>query len=120
MAGKRGFGLACLVLLGMFTGSIAHAGPFLGDWGWCWNPAPGCPPRLYSALHYQAPGIYRVRGWVHPSYLDQFAPGPSPTPPAPIQFEPSACRSIPPAPTAPYANPAAFFGRPSSPGATPP
>ncbi len=112
MAGKYCCWGACLVLLvGLLAAAPAQAGPFLGDWGWCWNPDPDCPRGKYAPLHYWLQGAYKVRAWVHPSYLDQHAPGPSPAPPAPIQFETSRCRVTPPTPGIPYVEPAAFYGR---------
>jgi hypothetical protein len=96
-----------LVLLAPGTG---RAGPYIGDWGWCWHPAKDCQPWEYSWLHYWARDLFILRACVHPSYLDQYAPGV----PVPIGFLdlPYKCRSIPPAPTPPYAEPESYYGIP--------
>ena len=110
MARRRARWSAVLGLL-LAAAAPAPAGPFLGDWGWCWNPAHDCPHGTYCPLHYWAPGFYYTRMYVHPSYLDQYPPGPWPPPPAPILIERSRCRVVPAAPSAPYADPAGYYGR---------
>jgi hypothetical protein len=111
MAGKRLL-FAGLALAGLFAAAPkAEAGVFFGEWGWCWHQDRDCPHGVYHWLHYWAPEVYKARAWVHPSYLDQYPPGPYPSPPVHIEFQPSPCRSQPPAPSAPYADPAAYFGR---------
>ena len=121
MDAKRARWWAGLVLLaGLAAPTPALAGPFLGDWGWCWNPAPDCPPGEYSWHHYWFVGRYKARMWLHPSYLDQYPPGPCPITPAPTEFEPSQCRTQPPHPSAPYAEPAAYFGRSTGQSIAPP
>jgi hypothetical protein len=112
MARKQGRWRTALVLwVGLLAPGTVLAGPYLGDWGWCWHPARDCPRGEYSALHYWTPGLYKVRMYVHPSNLDQYPPGPSVPVPATFETTKYPCRSIPTAPTAPYADPAAYFGR---------
>ena len=121
MSGKHGCWLMAVVLLvGLLMPAAAKAGPYLGEWGWCWNPAPDCPRGMYSPWHYWNPVHYRIRGWVHPSYQDQYPPGPSPTPPIFTEVQPSRCRTQPPAPSPPYADPAAYYGRPIGQAPAPP
>jgi hypothetical protein len=113
MSGKhRCWGLFLVLLAGLLvTAPAAQAGPFLGYFGWCWNPGPDCPPPLYCPWHYWNPVHYRIRGWVHPSYLDQYPPGPQPAPPNPIQIDPSRCRSNLPFANTPYRDATTYFGR---------
>jgi hypothetical protein len=116
MAGKQGYWRMALVLLvGLLLPSAARAGPFLGDWGWFWHPAPDCPRGAYSPLHYWAPTAYRVRACVHPSNLDQYPPGPCPPILPSFEFTTYRCRTAPPIPTAPYADPTGYYGRPVAP-----
>jgi hypothetical protein len=116
MAGKDARWLAAWVLLlGLLAPRTARAGPYIGDWGWCWHPAPECERGEYSWLHYWAPDLYKVRAWVRPSNLDQYPPGPCPPIPPTYQFTTNRCLSTPPAPTAPYADPAAYYGQQASP-----
>jgi hypothetical protein len=113
MRGKRGrWWTALVVLLGMLGPSQAQAGPFFGDWSWCWHQAKDCPRGQYSPLHYWAPDIYRVRACIHPSNLDQYPPGPFPPVLPSYLFIKYPCRSVPPMPSPPYADPAAYYGRP--------
>jgi hypothetical protein len=120
MAGKL-LGLASLaILVGMALAPAAQAGPFFGEWSWCWHPAHDCPHGSYHWLHYWAPGVYKARAWVHPSYLDQYPPGPYPAPPILTELQPSPCRSQPPAPSSPYVDPAGYFGRSTRSGSAPP
>jgi hypothetical protein len=93
---------------------VANAGPYLGDWSWLWHPCRDCPRGEYSPLHYWTVGLYKTRAVVHPSSLDQYSPGPSPAPTVEYLRTPYPCRTTPSAPTSPYADPAAYFGRPTS------
>jgi hypothetical protein len=103
---------ALLVLsIALLAPSAASAGPYFGEWGWFWQAAPDCPCGEYSPWHYWAPEMYRLRGCLHPSNLDQYPPG-IPGVPAPIFLVKYPCRTAPPAPTAPYADPVAYYGRP--------
>jgi hypothetical protein len=98
------------LLVVLLVPKTAQAGPFLGDWGWCWHPSGDCQPTEYSWLHYWARDVFIIRACVHPSNLDQFAPG-LPVPVGAI-YQPYSCRSIAPAPSLPYADPEAFYGIP--------
>jgi len=111
MAGRHGrWSMALVLLLGAVLPSPALAGPYFGEWSWCWHPAPDCSRGDYCRLHYWAPELYRVRAFVHPSSVDQYPPGPCP-PVAPIiTVNQSPCQSTPPAPTAPYADPTGYYG----------
>jgi hypothetical protein len=106
---------ALVLMLGLLVPSPALGGPFLGEWSCWWRPAPDCPRGEYSHLHYWAPTIYKVRGCVHPSNLDQYPPGPYPPVPPSYEVRKYPCASIPAAPTTPYADPAGYFGRPVTP-----
>src|SRR5262249_24057752 len=97
--------------LGFIMPSTLLAGPYLGDWGWCWHQARDCPRGDYSPLHYWTPGLYKLRAYVHPSNVDQYPPGPTPPLPVPSQPTTYPSRTLPAAPTAPYAVPAASHGR---------
>jgi hypothetical protein len=98
-----------LVLLLLLAAAPTQAGPYIGEWGWCWKPDPNCPKGEYCFLHYWTPTWYRVKYCVHPAYIDQYPPGV----PVPVgwTFEEQRCRSIPSMPSAPYADPAGFYGR---------
>jgi hypothetical protein len=112
MAGKRAIGWAALGLaLGLLSRGAAHAGPYFGEWGFWYHPH-DCPRGSYSPLHYWAPEIYKVRACCHPSFLDQFPPGPCPPVPPTFVFKQAHCPPVPPAPTAPYADPAGYYGLP--------
>jgi hypothetical protein len=116
MAGKRGRWRTALVLgLVLLVPTGASAGPYFGEWGLIWHEAKNCPRGVYSPLHYWAPALYYARYFLHPSNLDQYSPGPTPSPP--VQFEDFRfpCRSLPPRPTSPYADPTAYYGRPLAP-----
>jgi hypothetical protein len=86
----------------------------VADWpfGRLWPWRQDCPTGDYCRLHYWTPGLYYLRQYCKPSNLDQFPPGPS----APIEpsftFERYRCPYAPPAPSAPYADPASYYGRP--------
>lgn len=111
MAARRGrWRMVGVLLLVLLIPAAAEAGPFLGEWGYFWNPAPDCPRGEYSPLHYWAPELYVVRSCVHPVNLDQYPPGPCPPVPVAFMFEKYCCRTTPPAPSAPYANPSAYYG----------
>jgi hypothetical protein len=112
MAQQQGRWLAAgAFVLGLLTVGPVAAGPYLGDWGWCWHQGRDCPRGEYCPLHYWTPGLYKIRMYVHPSNLDQYPPGPCPPVPAGYQTTTFPCRSTPPAPLAPYADPDAYFGR---------
>ena len=98
------------VALTLLTAGAAQAGPYIGDWGYCWHPAPGCPKGDYCFLHYLTPYLYRTIYCAHPAYLDQYPPGVC----VPVGFRdyPNRCRTAYPSPTHPYADPAGFYGRP--------
>jgi len=115
MTGRRTARWAALGLaIGLLLPSAASAGPFLGDWGWCWRPAADCPRGEYSPLHYWFMEWYRIRACAHPSYLDQYPPGPCPPVTAAYEDLRFPCRSTPPAPATPYATPGAYYGRPTA------
>jgi hypothetical protein len=102
MSGKYGMVLAALLLVPI----AAQA----GDLGWlCLGN--DCPRSDYCPLHYWTYYLYRIRADVHPSYLDQYAPGPIPTVPPQMEKTRYPCRTIPAAPTTPYADPEGYFGR---------
>jgi hypothetical protein len=112
MRSKRGGWRAPVVLwIGLLAPGTALAGPYLGDWGWCWHQDRDCARGEYSPLHYWTPGLYKVRAYVHPSNLDQYPPGPSPSVPASFETTRYRCRSIPPTPSSPYADPTGYYGR---------
>jgi hypothetical protein len=116
MAGKRGrWQVALALLFGLLAPSPAPAGPLFGDWGWLWHPAPNCPRGQYSPLHYWTPGVYYAREYVHPSNLDQYPPGPCPPVAPSFDFNRYPCRTVPPMPSAPYADPNSYYGRPIAP-----
>jgi hypothetical protein len=115
MAAKlRRWRVALVLLLGLLP-APALAGPYFGDWGWCWHEGRDCPRSAYCFLHYWAPELYKARACLCPSNLDQYPPGPALPAPPHVDINRSRCRSIPPAPTAPYADPEAYYGRPVAP-----
>jgi hypothetical protein len=105
------WGAAGVLLLGLLAPSPAGAGPFFGEWGLWYHPH-RCPRGDYSSLHYWAYELYRIRACVHPSNLDQYPPGPCPPVYPAFLSNHYRCPPVPPAPTAPYADPSAFYGRP--------
>jgi hypothetical protein len=107
--------MALALFLGLLLPSSALAGPFFGDWGWCWHQGRDCPRGEYSPLHYWTPEIYKVRACLRPSNLDQYPPGPFPPIPPTFEYFTYRCRSLPPMPTTPYADPPAYYGRPIAP-----
>ncbi len=113
MAGKRLWRAALGLALGavLLIPSQALAGPYFGEWGLFWHQAKDCPHGVYSPLHYWAPRLFYLRAFFHPSYLDQYPPGPSPAPPVNFEDHRYPCRSLPPTPTSPYAYPSEYFGR---------
>jgi hypothetical protein len=116
MAGKHArWWTALMVLLGLLVPSNVLAGPYIGDWSWCWHPAPDCPRGEYSWLHYWAPTLYRVRDCVHPSNLDQYPPGPFPPVAPSYEISKYGCRCLPAMPSSPYADPTSYYGRPVAP-----
>ncbi len=104
---KRASGCWGLALLtgGLIAGT-ALAGP--EDCGWRGRD---CPRSDYSILHYWWPELYRARAYVHPSNLDQYPPGPSPSVAPSYEVNRYRCPSIPAMPSSPYADPAAYYGR---------
>ncbi len=108
----------CVLVLcvGLLLPATSQAGPYIGDFGYCWKPAKECPKGEYSFLHYWTPTMYRAIYHFLPAHLDQYPPG------LPValswQAVPSACRTEAPIPTPEYADPAGFFGRPVLPEAT--
>ena len=107
---------AALVLaLALAAPSQAVAGPYLGDWGWLWHPGPDCPTTDYCWLHYWAPELYQARACCKPSNLDQYPPGPYPPVQPSYIFNRYCCMTTPPTPSAPYANPTGYYGRPVAP-----
>ena len=110
-AARRRWLGAGVLLVGLLTPEPSPAGPYLGEWAWFWRPAPDCPRGAYSPLHYWAPELYVVRSFCRPSHLDQYPPGPCPPPPAVVVVQKYRCTAIPPTPTAPYADPAGYYGR---------
>jgi hypothetical protein len=112
MASKRmGWRQALTVLMWLLPLGAAQAGPYLGDWGWCWHQGRDCPRGQYCPLHYWTPCLYKVRAYVHPSNLDQYPPGPSPSVPPSYDTINYRCRSLQPTPSTPYADPAGYYGR---------
>jgi hypothetical protein len=106
MVGKQGGWRTLSVLfLATLAQTVAFAGPDCRD----------CPRSDYPRLHYWAPTLFLVRAYVHPSNLDQYPPGPCPYVPPSYEITKYKCRTIPPTPTAPYADPASYYGRPTSP-----
>jgi hypothetical protein len=70
-----------------------------------------CPPNDYSRLHYWTPTMYVLRAYIHPSNLDQYAPGPSANIAPTFDTTKYRCPTAPAMPSSPYADPAAYFGR---------
>jgi hypothetical protein len=103
---------ALLLGLALVTPGIALAGP---DSVWFRHSSRDCPRAEYSPLHYWAPSLYQVRACLRPSDLDQYPPGPFPPVPATFDVNKYRCRTIPPTPTSPYADPASYYGRPVAP-----
>jgi hypothetical protein len=101
----------CVLALALVMSSEpAWAGPYLGDWGWCWREGCNCPKGEYCPLHYWTPGVYKLRAQVNPSNLDQYPPGPANITPT-FELNQQRCRTIPPGAIRPYADPAAYYGR---------
>jgi hypothetical protein len=100
-----------LALTALLAQGTAQAGPFFGDWGWCWHQARDCPRGQYSPLHYWTPMLYRARADVHRPNLDQYPPGPEPSVPPSYETTKYRCRTAPSMPKIPYADPAAYYGR---------
>jgi hypothetical protein len=116
MNGKRPRWQVLMVLLVMAVApASAVAGPYLGDWGYCWKPAPDCPHGAYPPLHYWMPAVYYLRACCHPSNVDSYPPGTTPPVPPTFDIGPSPCRTRPSMPMRPYAEPDAYYGRPIAP-----
>jgi len=111
MAGmQRRWWIGLVIMVGGLASSPAVAGPYFGEWSWCWRPAPECSRGDYSRLHYWAPELYKVRAWILPSQVDQYPPGASPPVAASTLLIKSPCQSAPSAATPPYADPAGYYG----------
>jgi len=104
-----------VILMGGLVVSPATAGPYFGEWSWCWRPGPECSRGDYSRLHYWAPEIYKVRACLFPSHVDQYPPGTCPPVTASSVILKSPCQSTPSAPTSPYADPDNYYGIPIAP-----
>jgi hypothetical protein len=109
MAAKMMLRCAGLTLLaGLLLAGSCLAGPDGDGFG---RPCRDCPRGEYSPLHYWAPALSYVRAYVHPSYLDQYPPGPSPSVAPSYDVRKYPCPATPPMPSSPYADPAAYYGR---------
>ena len=109
MGGKKACWGAAVLLVVLLAPGTSRAGPFFGDWGWCWKEGKDCPCGEYCCLHYWVPMAYWVKYCVHPAHLDQYPPGlPVPTS---WQLNPYRCRAVPPMPMDVYADPAGYYGR---------
>ena len=95
--------------LGMLFSDPAYAGGCVSIFGW--HVGRDCPRSDYSPLHYWVPEAYKLRAYVHPTSVDQYTAGPAtPVEPA-YETTRYRCRTLPPAPSTPYADPAAYYGR---------
>lgn len=101
---------AAAVVIALLTPALSWAGPYLGEWGWCWHRAKDCPRGAYSPLHYWAPELYKIRANVHPSNLNQFPPGPYPAVAPTFQTTKFPCPIAPPMVPTPYQDPAGYYG----------
>jgi hypothetical protein len=110
MSGKRIFLGALVLSLGLLAPRIAQAGDCVSFFGW--HIGRDCPRSDYSPLHYWVPEAYKVRMYVHPSNLDQYTAGPDAPIEASFNITRYRCRTLPPMPSTPYADPAAYYGRP--------
>jgi hypothetical protein len=116
MSGEKRSGLpAALLAVALLTPTPAGAGPLVDS---LLHRDPECPRGDYSCLHYIFPNLYYIQSRCRPVSLDQYPPGPSPPVAPSYLFERPRCRYRPPAPTAPYADPEGYFGRPPQGGAT--
>jgi hypothetical protein len=111
MRGKYGALIGWVLIVGLALPSAALAGPYFGEWGWCWHKSHDCEHGAYCPLHYWAPGVYYVREYVHPAKLDQYPPGPYPPIPPSFDYQKYPCPTTAPAPTLPYADPTGYYGR---------
>jgi len=105
MARKHGW--VVLVLLALVPGA-GLAGPDDGGS----QDHRGCPRGDYSLLHYWWPEWYEARAHFGRYSLDQYASGPSPAVPPSYLSNRSRCPSVPAAPSSPYSDPEAYYGRP--------
>jgi hypothetical protein len=101
--------------LTLLSAATSFAGPFFGEWDWSWHPGCDCQRGAYSPLHYWGPWAYQLRAQVHPSNVDQYPPGPTPSVAPSYEREVYRCPSTPAAPMSPYADPDRYFGRPIAP-----
>jgi hypothetical protein len=100
-----------VVLLSILLAPTSAKASDWGDYFWWW-PAPRfARGGDYSPMHYWWPGAYYIREYVHPSNLDQYPPGPNPPVGPSTEFNRYCSPSIPPAPSSPYGNPEAYYGR---------
>jgi hypothetical protein len=104
--------LMCVLLFGLLLPSSAMAGPYFGEWSCFWRPSPDCPRGLYSPCHYWLPEYYELRSCCRPVNIDQYPPGPTPPVAPSYLVNKWCCPTAPAAPTAPYADPSGYYGRP--------
>jgi hypothetical protein len=102
-------GWPALTLLAALLAGTAQAGPYLGDWGWCWHQEKGCPKGDYCFLHYWTPVLYQVKYCLHPAHIQQAPPG-VPVPLDYLTFK-FPCRTLAPMPPPAYSDPAGYYGR---------
>jgi hypothetical protein len=108
MRARQGHWLAALVLaLGLLAPAPARAEWLLYD-----LLHPYCDHGVYSPSHYWTPGIWYLREFCHPVNLDQYPPGPYPPVAPGYRITRYPCPYTPPAPSAAYADPAAYYERP--------
>jgi hypothetical protein len=111
MARRHGSWLAALVLAtGLLLPAGLKAGPMLQALLDC---DPDCPPGYYQRLHYWIPLYYQLRHYCHPVNLNQYPPGPCPAVAPSYQMQRFPCPYQHLSPTAPYSDPAGYFGRSS-------
>jgi hypothetical protein len=104
---------AAALLFTAVLSAVASAGPYFGPFFGDWCPPHDCPQGEYCPLHFVVPGYYRLRACVHPSNVDQYPDG------VPImgtaELAKQRCRTSPPMPSSPYADPAGYYGRSMTP-----
>ena len=117
MAAKQGrWRTALVLLLGLVAPTTVSAGPYFGDWSWTWHQAKNCPHGVYSPLHYTIPQAYWARspGFIPRTWINMLR-GPVPPVLRTLTSTNIQCRSLLPMPSAPYADPTAYYGRPVAP-----